>query len=101
MSEDIEVMSALERIKRKNEAEERQRDEFKKIEVEYKRCLNAVASTEDGAFVLRAILNRCWVFIPDGNATPAQRYERSLLRDLYLGTIRKYLDKDLIHKLEV
>jgi len=94
-----EFMSALERMKNKAAEEKKLNDFLEKNEKQFIESLNAIASTDHGQFVLRVILNKCWVFIPDGEATPAQRYERSILRDLYLS-IRKYLDKDLRQKVE-
>lgn len=95
----VDALSALERMQQAAAQKERAHDILERNAEQFRESINAVLATDHGQFVMRVLLNKCWVFVPDVSATPSQRYERSILRDMYLS-FRPYIDKDLRAKLE-
>lgn len=67
---------------------------------QFKMALNDVASTPNGAHVLKTLIKACGVFTPDTSMDAASLMENKARRNLYLQLIRPNLEPKLKQELE-
>lgn len=67
---------------------------------EYKRALNNSLGSEDGIFILRHLIKYMGVF-SEGSLDAVKLLDERGKKSVYLNMIRPYLDKDVLHKVEL
>lgn len=92
--------SVVNEILAKREEERRQNEIIVKNKEEYSRALNGIFSTEDGALFYKYLVKICKIYTIGEYASPVTELEERGRRRLFLEYIRKYLNKDLLIKLE-
>lgn len=77
-------------------AEQKKLEQEKKREQEekYQHCLNVVASTEEGLFVLRAMLNACGSNQIDASFNPHEVLYNNGRRSVYLQFVQAHLNQE-------
>ena len=69
-------------------------------EQEYKKALNSMGKSRNGALVLRTLIKVCGVFEPDDGFDAAALIRKGERRNVYLKFIRPYLEPSIKQELE-
>lgn len=87
----LEATSIIEKIINERQEQERLKEVLGERREEYKQALNGMASTPNGQYFLKVLLNYCGVFSYQNKLDPAKLVEDNGLRKVYLEAIRPFL----------
>ena len=90
----------VEKLLKAREARDKQEAVILENQEEYKKALNSVIGTPNGALVFKTLIKACGVFAPDRGTDVASLIRQSEKRNVYLEFVRPYLTPELKQEVE-
>lgn len=92
--------STIDKIEDQHKKDAENRAKMLEKQEEYRKALNRMASTPDGQYVLKQLIEFCGVFAFDNSAPDGRLAVEKGRRQVYLQAVRPFLDKSIIQEIE-